>query len=308
LLGNAMSTLYDHMILSPADIQAATAATLPRSDLNRQIERVRVTFQPLSLDELSKLWTGFAMQLRLSAAYEVSVALIDSKQPVRAPLPTLTRGTADTGPKSVANLIPPFPALTAIEFPNDQTSARLNDLLTLDGHDLDGTNVGAVFNHPLWTGPVEVPIPAGPNATATQVKVTIPNAPAVWPTGIYTVQVFVQRTGDTFRRSTTQFPFSLAPTITLAPPSAPAGDITYTATCSPEIRPEQRASLLLGSHRPEILADPHPVQINTLTFQAKAVTPGDYLVRLRVDGVDSLVVNKAVTPPVFDPAQKVTVT
>ena len=30
--------------------------------------------------------------------------------------------------------------------------------------------------------------------------------------------------------------------------------------------------------------------------------------RLRVDGVDSLLVDKTVTPPVFDPAQKVTVT
>jgi hypothetical protein len=31
-------------------------------------------------------------------------------------------------------------------------------------------------------------------------------------------------------------------------------------------------------------------------------------VRLRVDGVDSLLVNRAVTPPVFDQTQKVTVT
>ena len=36
--------------------------------------------------------------------------------------------------------------------------------------------------------------------------------------------------------------------------------------------------------------------------------PGSYFVRLRADGVDSLLVNKAVTPPVFDSIQKVTVT
>jgi hypothetical protein len=30
-------------------------------------------------------------------------------------------------------------------------------------------------------------------------------------------------------------------------------------------------------------------------------------VRLRVDGVESLLVNRAVTPPEFDPAQRVTI-
>src|SRR5262249_16208173 len=62
LLGKAMITLHDHTLLSADDIPTATAATLSRSDLDQQIERVRITFQPLSLDELSKLWTGFAMQ------------------------------------------------------------------------------------------------------------------------------------------------------------------------------------------------------------------------------------------------------
>ena len=72
------------------------------------------------------------------------------------------------------------------------------------------------------------------------------------------------------------------------------------------MRPEQRATLLLGSQ--EVIADPHAAQTNTLAFQAAGIAPGDYFVRLRVDGVDSLLVDKTVTPPVFDPAQKVTVT
>ena len=43
LLGKAMSILYDHSVLLPADIKAATAVSLPNSDLDRQVERVRVT-------------------------------------------------------------------------------------------------------------------------------------------------------------------------------------------------------------------------------------------------------------------------
>jgi len=306
LLGKAMSTLHDHMILSADEIRAATAATLPRSDLDRQVERIRITFQPLTIEEISKLWTGFATQYRLSAAYEVAVALIESTQPVRAPLPALTRGKSDSGIRSTPDLTPPFPALDSVGFPNQQTSARLNDPLTLDGHDLDGANVGVVFNHPLWTTPVEIAVPAGPNATAKQVTLTIPDDPVNWPAGIYTAQVLVQRPGDSYRRSTNQLPLSLAPAMTITPASAPAGGITYTVACRPDVRPQQRASLLLGSQ--EILAQAHVTQTATLTFAATVATPGDYFVRLRVDGVDSLLVNKAVEPPVFDATQKVTVT
>jgi hypothetical protein len=39
---------------------------------------VRVTLQPLSLEEMSRLWSTFQTQYRLSVAYEVSVVLIDS--------------------------------------------------------------------------------------------------------------------------------------------------------------------------------------------------------------------------------------
>jgi hypothetical protein len=116
----------------------------------------------------------------------------------------------------------------------------------------------------------------------------------------------VQRAGDSFPSFSKGFPFSLAPGFTIAPLSAPAGDIAYTVTCSPEVRLEQPASLLLGSQ--EVLAEARPAQTNTLTFKALGVTAGDYFVRLRVDGVDSPLVNKAVTPPLFDPAQKVVVT
>jgi hypothetical protein len=35
---------------------------------------------------------------------------------------------------------------------------------------------------------------------------------------------------------------------------------------------------------------------------------GDYWTRLRVDGIDSMLVDRSKTPPVFDPTQKVTVT
>jgi hypothetical protein len=300
LMGKAMSILYDHALLGPDEIKVA----LPGSELEQQVDRVRITLEPLTVEDISKLWMGFATQYRLSIGYEVSVALIDSTQSVRTPLPVLTRGAKDTGPTVQPNLIPPFPALGAVGLPNQQPSAKLGDTLTLTGHSLGGTNIGVQFIHALWSAPVEVP--ANPGGTSTQLSVTIPNQPAAWPAGFYTFGVLVQRPGEAYRRTTNQLSFSLAPTIKIAPQMAPGGSITFTVTCSPEVRPEQRASLLLGDE--EILAQPHTTQAATLTFLASNVVAGDYFVRVRVDGVDSLLADRSKTPPVFDPTQKVKVT
>jgi Pvc16 N-terminal domain len=304
VLGKAMSVLYDHALLGPEEIKAATAVSLPTSDLDRQVERVRITLQPLSLEEISKLWTGFATQYRLSVAYEVSVALIESTQSSRSPLPVLTRGAGDQGVLSQPDLIPPYPAIDSVVPPNQQTAVRLGETVTITGQHLDGTNVGVVFNHPLWAAPVEVAPQAG--GTATELSVIVPNQPAVWPVGLYSVSVVVKRPGGTYRRTTNELGLALAPRITITPGSAPAGNITYTVSCAPQVWPDQRASLLLGDQ--EILGQPHATQTGTVMFVATAVVAGTYFIRLRVDGVDSVLVDRSVKPPVFDATQKVTVT
>jgi hypothetical protein len=304
LLGKAMSILYDHPLLGADEIRAATAAAFPASDLDQQVERIRITLQPMSLEEISKLWTGLVTQYRLSVGYEVSVALIDSSQPKRITLPTLTRGPGDQGVSSQGSLVSPFPALDQILFPNNQAAARLGDVLLLMGNQLDGTNIGLIFNHRSWSVPVEIPALAG--ATSTKVSVQIPSSPATWPAGTYTVSLLVQRPGESYRRATSQLTFALAPKITITPASAAGPNIAYTVSCQPEIRPEQRVSLLIADQ--DIAADAHAVQTATLTFNAQGLTPGTYFVRLRVDGVDSFVVNRTLTPPQFDPTQKVVVT
>lgn len=311
LLGQAMSVLHDHPLLGADEIRAATAVALPRSDLDQQLERVRITLQPLSLEDVSKLWTGLQTQYRLSVAYEVTVVLIDSARATRTPLPVLSRGV-----RAPSSLVPPFPGLQEAVPASGQPSVRLGETLSLGGHHLDGTNVGVVFHHPSWGDPVELAPQAG--ATATRILVGIPNQPATWPAGFYTVAVRVQRPGETERRTTNELSFSLAPTMTIAPQTAPAGDITFTTTCSPLIAVEprgpdfrfaQRAVLLLRDR--EIPATPPAsgtTPVGTLTFVAARVAAGEYFARLRVDGVDSLLVDRSVTPPVFDPTQRVMVT
>ena len=300
LLGKAMSVLYDHALLGPDEIRLA----FPGSGLENQPDRVRITLQPLSLEDISKLWMGFATQYRVSVGYDVSVTLIDSTQPVKAALPVLGRNSQDKGWQSQANFNPPFPTLNSVTTPNQQTSARLGDTLTLIGVNLGGTNVGVQFNHPLWTAPVEVAPTAG--GTSSQLSVQIPKSPTVWPAGFYTLAVLVQRPGETYRRTTNQLALSLAPSVTITPASAPAGSVTYTATCTPQIWLGQAVSLFLGDA--EIAAQAFTAQTGTLTFAATDLAAGSYYFRLRVDGVDSLLVNRSVTPPVFDATQQVTIT
>ena len=300
LLGKAMSILHDYPVLSAADIRAATAALTPPSDLDQQIERVRLMFQPLTIDELSKLWTGFGMQYRLSAAYEVAVTLIESTRATRTPLPVLTRGPQDHGISSQPDLTPPVPTLEALTPPNQQPSALLNDIVALTGVHLDGTNIGVQFDHALWSAPVVVPPQAG--GTATALSVHIPNQPAVWPAGVYTVAVLVQRPSENFHRTTKQRKLALAPAITVTPPALHGG--TATVTVAPEVWPTQGASLMLNDT--PLPADPHPAKTATLTFPTAGLAAGEYWVRLRVDGVDSLLVDRTQTPPLFHHTQKVT--
>src|SRR2546423_5742333 len=161
LLGKAMSVLHDHPLLGADEIKSA----LQDNDLGEQIERVRITPQPLTLDEMSKLWTTFQTQYRISAAYQVSVVLIESTRDSKAPLPVLTRGKDDRGVKSQADLTPPFPTLTEVAPPKDQPSARLGETLTLKGFHLDGDTVQAQFKHPRLSDPIIVPTLAGGTAT-----------------------------------------------------------------------------------------------------------------------------------------------
>lgn len=88
LLGGAMSALNQAPLLDPAAIQAA----LPGNDLYLQAERVKVTPDSLDIEEISKLWTAFQTNYRISAAYSVSAVLIQNPVGAAAPLPVLSVG------------------------------------------------------------------------------------------------------------------------------------------------------------------------------------------------------------------------
>jgi hypothetical protein len=303
LMGRAMSVLHDHPLLGKSDIEGIT----PNSQLQDQIERIRITPETLTLDDMSKLWSSFqSAEYRLSTGYQVSVVLIESTRPTRTPLPVLKRGSGDEGVFVQASLIPPFPSITGLELPDKQPNAMLGDTLILNGHHLKGDSVTVRFTHPDLPAALIVSALAG--STDTRVSVQIPNNPVAWTSGLYSIEVIIVKAGEQ-DRVTNVLSFSLAPRIlTIAPPNPipiVAGDATITMTFSPEVRPDQRASLLLGDR--EVLANDHPVATGSLVFVVEDAPSGDRHVRLRIDGVDSLLVDRTATPPVYEAAMLVTI-
>jgi hypothetical protein len=215
----------------------------------------------------------------------------------------LTRGAGDIGAIVVPDLIPPYPTLQEIRPPNSQPAAYLGDTIRLVGHHLNGTGITATFTHPELDAPLQLSPAAPADATATEIALTIPNLPADWPAGIYAVQVTV--TQDGVERTTNVLAMGLAPRIVPPVGVATVGDTTtLTVGTTPQVLPQQTASLIIGDR--EVQANAHAAPTSTLTFTAVDLPDGTYRLRLRVDGVESILIDRTTTPPTFHADQTVT--
>jgi hypothetical protein len=99
--------------------------------------------------------------------------------------------------------------------------------------------------------------------------------------------------------------------LSITPQEVPQGRVLLTLTCLPQIRPEQKVILLIGDRgvsAQDFSSPADPIAPSTLTFQLKDVQPGLYVVRLRVDGVDSIPIDFASIPLQFAENQTVRVT
>jgi hypothetical protein len=318
LLGYAMQLLHEHPVLDRPAIRKALdpspldASILPPAfqaltvaDLADQVENVTITPEPLDTEELARLWSAIQSHYRPTVGYVVSVVLIESRKPARKPLPVLERDLIVE-----PSLLPPYPTITRVEPDDSQPAARLGEHVRLAGHHLDGTGAVARFAHRLLDEPNEIAI--GAVADPSGIDVTLPSGAAAeqdWPAGVYLVSVELTRPGKPSPRTSNVAAMLLAPEPQLPPTTvsrnATTRSVTVTLDVRPEVRPAQDARLTLGGTSGP--ANPHSTQTSTLTFQLGDVPPGAQFVRLTVDGVDSLLVDRSVEPPVFDPGQSVTV-
>jgi hypothetical protein len=305
LLGYGMQLLHEVPALDRGEIEARLPPSLERCLLSGQVEMLKITPTVMNTEELSKLWSAMQSHYRPTAAYHVSVVLIESTGTGRAALPVLSRGSVDPvtlqerGIVAQADLLPALPGITAVRPPLSQPGAVPGDTVIVEGHHLDGTSRGVrLENRALG---VDRQIAAVAGSESSLVRFVVPDLPSDLPVGTYALRAAVQRPGETTGRESNRLSLTLLPEITTPLPLNAARDDDGVATvdleCRPAVRAQQRASLIVGAR--EVLADAHAEATESLTFRIADAPIGTHLVRLRVDGFDSLLVDRTQSPPVF---------
>ena len=114
MLGAAVRDIHAKPVLMRQMIEDAIGSNpiLTGSNLADAVEQIKFTPLPLSLEELSKLWSVFFQApYALSIAYQGTVVLIESEENAQAVLPVLRRGADDQG---VSTVLGPFPSIESI--------------------------------------------------------------------------------------------------------------------------------------------------------------------------------------------------
>ncbi len=339
LLGYAMHLLHERPVLdraavrraldpSPLDVSMLPPAfqALAASDLADQVELLKITPSVMGSDEMSKLWTAIQTHYRPSAGYLVSVVLIEGRKPGTTPLPVLSRGTVDPltrrdrGVVVDADMLPPLPTLFEADPQLRQSGARLGEPVLLQGVRLAGSGHRVRLTHRLVTTPVEI-VPSSPDATGMKLAFTLPDdaaAQAALAAGQWSLSVRFTPAGEAAARETNAIPLVLAPVPVVAADAAlglPAlsvtrggvpSRVTVTLRSRPQVRPQQSATLMLDGV--QSVALPRAAAADPLVFEfPDSVAAGTHWLRLRVDGTDSVLVDRSGAAPVFDASQQVTV-
>jgi hypothetical protein len=322
LLGYGLQMLHQNPVLSRQSIRTAlipdpvSSALLPSvyqalrsADLADQVELLKITPSPMSSEEISRLWAALQSHYRPTAAFQVSVVLIEPQGAASTPLPVLTRGRPvpgtgrDEGVAVTPGLVPPYPALESVLAAAHATPSmlQLGDVVTATGHHLAGSARALLLHSDQFGVDREIAVADGSDETA--LGFTVPNLPAALPAGLYQLRLRVLRAGDTAPRTSNSLPVALAPAITSFPPlvltRSPANVLSVRIGCTPEVRVGQKATLLMDAR--EAPAKPFAANSATLDFEFADAPPAGAtpLLRLRVDGIESIVVNRGARPPVF---------
>jgi len=302
LMGHAALLLHEEPVLSRRHIRDALQAPVPAviaaSGIDAQAELIRISPEAISSEEMSRMWSALDAQYRLSMAYKVSVAFIESESAPGSALPVTRR---------LIRVLPTLGAhLTGVSAQGgDGQALTMADTVVIDGTSLatDGLSLlfGTVTHMPTAAQitPLRIVLPLADLAT--------PPLPGLVPLSA----VIAPDLGDppvphqALRSNTVALPLAATFTHVVTPDSERDVDgVTYrtgdlTLTTTPAIGARQRVSLSLnqlGSARPRhySLDAPRdngvtaPAETTTqIVFRYTDVAAGDYLLRLRVDGVDS---------------------
>ncbi len=275
---------------------------LEASKLADQVEQIKINLYYITIDEMSKIWTAFQVKYRPSVIYHVSVVLIESDNPVRTPLPVLSPNV-----KVNTGLIPPYPTIERLESPNKQIAVRLGEKLTFYGHNLGGDAVSARFINTKTREELE--LPAIDDSNDSMFKVELPKGDDTsaknWKAGVYSVSEVINEGNN--KVQTNSLPIALAPRILSIFNKTVNNSIRLRVKFEPAIpvdkdagHLEQKVMLFVGDrgYTPDVIK-PKDTVINELTFTSTEFPPEPRWKRLRVDDVESILIDRSKNPPEF---------
>ena len=290
LLGRTVTALAVTPVLTRdvvADAMDAYSAEtettfLAEADLAAQVELVKMSPTPMSLEELSKLWSVMLQTpYLLSVTYTATVVLIEADVTPRAVLPVRSRNLTVTPagpPRLEAVLTDPPGGVVPVGGPLILTGSNLTGLVTL-----------------IRIGQAALAPAAG--ATPLEIRVTVDETV---PAGLHGVQVLHRsRPGPGGEPERTLAASNAVPLLvrpTVAVQEVTAAEVTLAV--APPLFPGQRATVTLqrmpGQPDPvrNVSIQLAPVPRNavpqaTVALPRAGIPDGTWLLRLQVDGVDS---------------------
>ncbi|MFT3769509.1 MAG: DUF4255 domain-containing protein [Minicystis sp.] len=314
-LGITLQTLHARPVLSREMIASTVAALggssgfefMKGSNLAEAMDPVRITIEPLSLEEISKIWSVLFFQTpyELSVVYRASVVVIDADETPAPALPV----------RSVGVRAVPFAAPAV-----DEVTNAARDVPILGGSTL------AVRGRALRGDVTRIVIDgaAAPNAPDflgdTEIRFDLGGLGAPLPAGVHGLQVahalsIGEPPSPHLGSSSNVVPFVVHPRVTAVAAGALTkttvdGETlcegTVTLTFGAAVGRAQRAVLLL--HRVTPAAPPRayafvaearpsgpgdPLTTTTIDFAITGVSAGTYAVRAQIDGADSALLSAA---------------
>ena len=288
LLGAVARQLHAQPLLTKQDITQTVMnppydTLLATSNLAEQVDLVRFTPLGLSLEEMSKIWSIlFQAPYVLSVVYQGNAVLIETDDVPQRSLPVQTR--------NLYVLTFRHPSIDRVI----STEGEFAPIVSTSTLEIDGEQLQGETTVVLLGGSERTPL------SITDKKITLA-VPAGLQAGARGLQVIQKRQGTPAGFESNVATFILRRKIaglmktTQPDPPSPALQVTVDST----IGKDQRVALLLNStdaNNPQaysFLSRPRSADATSVTIAIPGVSPGQYFVRLQVDGAES--------PLSFDP-------
>ena len=294
LFGRVMTALHAEPLLGKERLRAAASVLPPAlespprlSTLPDDAEPIRLTHEPLDLEQISKIWSVFLQTGHLLAAsWKASVVLLEPDADAAPPLPVTARELL------VTTMARPRVHRVRTE---DEGPFQFGATLIVEGSDLAGEGTRVAFGESRVT-------PAADDTKTTSIRVAIPEATRAGPVALQVVQVRSLGSPPTERTwtSSNACAFLLRPVVrTLGNGSADADATevdtvrTLTVRVDPAVGEDQQVWLVLtdagATTATSLPAVSRTGDTHDLSFDVTTVPAGTaWVVRVRVDGAESV--------------------